>query len=205
MTTKEITLVLPVSVETLSRDQSKAEALAESLAAFKVTSAEEYALADDMLGEVARRLAAVVNMRKGATKPLYTYIHTVEAWFRPYVRALEKCEGLLKGSMGAFRVAREAEEREARELAAKAAESGDAGALVEALTAATEAGAKPEARSSTRFMWAVDTYNVREMDRAHLIPNMPLLEAHARSHKGDTPPVVTGVTFKRVVQIGAKK
>jgi hypothetical protein len=145
-------------------------------------------------------------MRKSATGPLYGVIRTVEAWFRPLVVALESSEKTLKGAMGAFRVLREREEREARELAARAAETNaPAEELVAALTVASTAAAKPDARATTRFMWRVETVNPHAMPIEWLMPNIPALDKMASRHKGDEPPVVPGVTFERVAQIGARK
>lgn len=201
----ELTVMVPANAAELATDQARAEELAKALATFAVASPEEYSLADDMLSEVARRKAAVLDMRKSATGPLYGVIRTVEAWFRPLVTSLESCESSLKGAMGKWRVLCAEREREARELAAKAAESGDAGTLVEALTVATEAAAKPDARATTTFIWRVKECNPVAMSREFLVPDLPRLEKLARAHKGDAPPVVPGVTFERIAQIGARK
>lgn len=201
-----LTVNVPASVADLATDQRKAEELAVALAErFVISSADEYTLADEMLSEVARRKAAVVAQRKTATGPLYGVIRTVESWFRPLVTSLESCESSLKRAMGAYRVALEAREREARELAAKAAESDDADGLVEALTVANAAAAKPESRATTRFMWAIESVDAEKLPHDWFVPDMARLEGLARSTKGDAPPVVAGVTFKRVAQIGAKK
>jgi hypothetical protein len=203
----ELTVMVPANAADLATEQSRAEELALSLSTMgAIESADEYTALDTILSEVARRKAAVLDMRKSATGPLYGVIRTVETWFRPLVTSLESCESSLKGAMGKWRVLCAEREREARELAAKAAESGDAGALVEALTVATEAAAKPDARATTRFMWVVESVDESELDRhMWMIPNYPKLESFAKSHKGDMPPEVHGVKFKRVAQIGAKK
>jgi hypothetical protein len=189
----------------LATEQRKAEDLAIALRGATCESADEYSALDTILSEVARKKAAVLEMRKGYTAPLYGVIKRVEGDFRPLVSSLETCEAALKGAMGAYRVACERAEREARELAAKAAESGDAGALVEALTVASEAGAKPDARATTTFFWRVKVCNPAAMSREFLVPDLPRLEKLARAHKGDAPPIVPGVTFERIAQIGAKK
>jgi hypothetical protein len=201
----ELTVMVPVSAADLATEQRKAEALAETLCGVVVESAEEYTALDEVLSEVARRKAAVLDMRKSATGPLYGVIRTVEAWFRPLVTSLESCEGSLKLAMGTYRVAQEKREREARELAAKAAESGDAENLVEALTRATEAAAKPDARATTRFMWAIKSIDTNELPRELMVPNVPAINRIAADYKGDAPPVVPGVTFERIAQIGARK
>jgi len=200
----ELAVRVPNTTDLATR-QRKAEGLAIALRGATCDDAEQYTVFDEMLSAVAREKAEVLDLRKSYTAPLYGVIKRVEGDFRPLVSSLETCEAALKGAMGAYRVACERAEREARELAAKAAESGDAENLVEALTRATEAAAKPDARATTTFRWAVKLCNPAAMSREFLVPDLPALEKLARAHKGDAPPIVPGVTFERIVQIGARK
>jgi hypothetical protein len=206
MTAPASTLTIAVpGVHDLATLQRRAEDDLPVYEAIVVTDADAYTLADELLSDVARRKADVLAMRKSATGPMYVAVKTVEAWFRPLVTALEASERALKTGMGAYRLACAEREREARELAAKAAETRDAGALVEALTVATEAGAKPQGKATARYVWAVESCNLPAMSREFLVPDMPALETLARTHKGDEPPIVPGVTFVRRAIIGARK
>jgi hypothetical protein len=202
--TESITLAIP-GVHDLAALQRRAEEELPVYEGIVVTHGGEYGLADELLSDVARRKAEVLAMRKSATGPMYTAVRTVEGWFRPLVTALEASERALKDAMGAYRVALEKREREARELAARAAETHDATALVNALTVASEAGAKPEGRATARYVWAVESVDAAVLPREWMIPNMAGLEACARNTKGDDPPVVPGVVFVRRAIIGARK
>lgn len=199
-----ITLAIP-GVHDLAALQRDAEENAPAYALVTVDNANDYELADALLSDVARRKADVLAMRKSATGPMYTAVKTVEAWFRPLLTALEASERALKDAMGKYRVALEAREREARELAAKAAEARDAPTLIEALTVATEAAAKPAGRATARYVWAVESVDASALPREWMVPNMTGLETAARMHKGDEPPVVPGVVFVRRAIIGARK
>jgi len=199
-----LTIAIP-GVHNLAELQREAEENAPAYALVTIEDANDYTLADTLLTDVAQRKAEVLAMRKSATGPMYTAAKTVEAWFRPLLTALEASEAALKRVMGAYRIALEKREREARELAAKAAEASDAEALVTALTVASEAATKPAGRATARYVWTVESVDASALPREWMVPNMGGLEAAARAHKGDEPPVVPGVVFVRRAIIGARK
>jgi hypothetical protein len=204
VTDTTLTIAIP-GVHNLAELQREAEENAPAYALVTIEDANDYTLADALLTDVAQRKADVLAMRKSATGPMYTAAKTVEAWFRPLLTALEASEAALKRVMGQYRIALEKREREARELAAKAAEASDAKALVTALTVASEAATKPAGRATARYVWAVESCNPPAMSREFLVPDVSRLEALARAHKGDEPPIVPGVVFVRRAIIGARK
>lgn len=197
----------------LNNDARKVAALqrafetdAPAYLAVRIASAEDYTFADALLSEVVTKKDAAIAMRKTATGPLYGVIRTVESWFKPLLDAIAPAEKHLRGVMGAWRVEQEARELEARELAAVAAESDDAPALVEALTIAQEASAKPEARSSTAFGWYVERIAEDMLPDEYWIPDRARLDAIAKEAGASTePPIVPGVIFKRTAKIGARR
>jgi hypothetical protein len=203
----DVTIAIPTSAADVAALQREAESDAPAIKAITVNDADEYAFADAILTDVVRKKDAIVAMRKSATVPLYGVIRTIESWFKPVVSTLEAGEASLKRAMGSWRLACADAERAAREAAAVAAESGDAGALVEALQVATAIQAAPAAgRATTRFVWAVKRIAADLVPSDWLVPDVARIEALAKATPGDGPaPVVPGVIFERVAQIGARR
>jgi hypothetical protein len=201
---------LAVSVPTNARDvaalQRQTESDAEAIALVEVTDEESYAFADALLTDIVQRKDAATKMRGEATGPLYQVIRTVEGWFRPLLDSCTGAEKHLKQVMGTYRLEQARLEKEARELAAAAADAGDGDTMIEALTVAAEAGAKPAgARATTKFGWKVKRIAEDLLPDEWWTPDTARLDALAKAHKGDDPPIVLGVTFDRVAQIGAKR
>lgn len=197
----QITVPLPHSAADVATLQREAE-LTAAFPDFDIADAGEYAAVDAALSDVVRRKDAVIAMRKSATSPLYGVVKTVESWFRPVVVALESAETRLKGTMNAYLVAQHAREREARAAIATASEGVE---LVAALAVATEAGAPPAGRATVAFVWIVDRVIVDLLPDEWWTPDTAKIAAVAKAHKGDDPPVIPGVVFKRDAKIGARR
>lgn len=205
-TNRNMTLALPVSAADVATLQREAEANVEAFLAFTcVDDAEDYATADALLTGLVRKLDTVVAMRRSATVPLYGVIKLVEGWFKPVTTALETPIKHLKHIMGEYRVNQDALAIAAREVAAQAADAHDAQTLHTALAVATAAAEKPAARSSTTFAWVVDRVIEDLLPDEWWAPARDRLDSLAKSTKGEDPPVVPGVVFKRVARIGAKR
>ena len=202
-----VVVALPHDAAAVATVQAEAE---RALGLFKqietLDTYDEYGQADAWLTETARRKDAVVAMRKSATGPMYEAIRTIEGWFRPVVSALGEAEAHLKSVMGAFRLSIAEAEQAAREAAAEAADMGNAPALVEALTeAAALAERPPDARASCAFQWVVKRISPDMLPDEWWTPDTAKIEAFARRAKGDDAPVIPGVVFERVAQIGARR
>lgn len=198
-----MTTALSINVPTTVDDAAALQRAAEELANFEdfaIDTAEEFAAVDLMLTDVVIRKDAAITMRQSAVAPLKGVVKTVEGWFAPTVKALERAEFRLKMAMGAWRLAEAARTREARELVAT---TDDGATLVNALAVATEAPA--DARSTTRFVWRVQRVTADLLPDEWWCPNMAALESAAREHKSDDPPVIPGVTFERHAVIGARR
>jgi hypothetical protein len=197
-------LTAPIAQHEVAAIQRDIESAAPDMLAFRVDTDALYEIADSTLTDVVTHKDALVEMRKRATTPLYQGIREVEGWFRPVVQLLEKVERHLKGTRGEGRVLRAQAEREARELAAVAVETNDATALVEALTVASEAGAPPPGRATTRIMWVVEYVDPASLPSEWWCPDLAKLDAYAKACAGEKP-VIRGVTFREHAQIGAKR
>jgi hypothetical protein len=201
---RTLTLALPPDVAELATLQAHAEADAVALAALDDTCSA--ADVDAFLTDVVTRKDAALAMRKRATGPMYTAVREVEAWFRPLVTALEGAERHLKGLLGKQRLAALELERNARELAAAAADEGDAGTMLEALAVAAGAGARDDARATTRYAWTVKRIAEDLLPDEWWTPNRDAIEAHAKGFAGDgDAPVVPGVVFERTAIVGARR
>lgn len=203
----ELTIAVPTDAREVAALQREAESDCSAITRLEVATDDEYAFADQLLTHVVQRRDAAIAMRRQATVPLYAVIKTVEGWFKPLVDADTCSERHLKDAMSRYRLAQAEAEREARELAAQAAAEGDAETLLAALTVATEAGAKPAgARATTKFAWRVKGVPYpAAVPREYWCVDRAKLDALAKAHKGDDPPIVPGVEFERVAQIGAKR
>lgn len=205
MTEYSVTLNVPATAPEVAALQKTAEAELLAWANFTIDTPEEYAAVDATLSEVVRRKDAATAMRQRATGPLYKATKEIESWFAPVLRALTALESKLKGGMSAYRIAQETRAREARELAAKAADAGDSGALTEALTTAIEAATPPAGRASVGFEWRIHRIADDLVPDEWWSVDTKRIEAHAKAHKGDDPPIIPGVVFERFAKIGARR
>jgi len=204
MANTDLAIAVPATANEVAAIQREAEEdLGFVVERLHVTDEETYTLADTLLTGMVQRKDALLAMRKRATGPLKTAAKEIESWFKPAVAALETCERHLKGELGAFRLAQATEAREAREAATVAAEAGDSAGLLEALNSADET--PPEGRATCRMVWQVARINEGLVTREWLIVDRKRIDATARKHRGDTPPVIPGVTFEQVAQIGARR
>jgi len=199
-----LTITLPPDVRELAALQREAEADAAALATLDVDTAA--ADVDAFLTDVVTRKDAALAMRKRVTGPAYQIAREVEGWFRPLVAALEGAERHLKGLLGKQRLAALAAEREARELAAAAAEAGDAETLLTALEVAAEAGARDDARATTRYAWIVKRIVEDLLPDEYWCPDAEKIGAVAKAADGaGDAPVIPGVVFERVAIVGARR
>lgn len=200
-----ITVPVPTTANEAAAIQKTAEADAKEILALVVDDDESYKFADEVLSDFARRKDAVLAMQRSGTLPLYGVIRTIEGWFKPSTKALDAAIGHLKGQIGAYRLALWQAEREAREQAATAAEAGDSAGVIESLAVASDMAVKPEGKASATFAWEVDRVIEDMLADEYWCPDRAKLDAIAAAEKGDEPPVIPGVVFKRVAKIGAKR
>lgn len=208
-----LTVRTPISVAEVAALQKAAEDEHEIYALLACADAGDYEFADALLTAVSEREKAALAMRTEATGPLYGVIKTVEDWFRPYLSELKFAKDACKKVMGDYRVAQAQIEREARELAATAAETNDPETMIEALTVANIAAQKPEGHARVGLRWTVkrvveglllESFEAPGVGKVPCwIPNAEAFEAFAAQHKGDDPPVISGVVFEQVARVAA--
>jgi hypothetical protein len=197
-----ITLALPDSAELMAALQAQAEAEVAEYVEFTIETPEEYVAVDAALTDVVHRKDRVIAMRASALGPLEALAKTIRGWFAPALAALEKTETRYKGTMGAYEIERRKAERAAREAGAAALTTGED--AIPALTAAQALGTKV-GRATTKAVWKVERI-IRDMLPAeYLIPDEKKINAIARAHSGDEPPIVPGVVFKQEIEIGARR
>jgi hypothetical protein len=190
----------------LAPAQREAETMANMFADMTITSSEDYTMVDAALSDTARKLDAILAMRKRGTAPLYTATREIEGWFRPTIKALESAIASFKRALGAYRVAQAAAEVEARAIAQRAAEAGDATAMCTALEIADDAHDPPDGRATCAFEWRVQRIAEDLLLDDYWIPDRARIDAEAKAWGGgDSPPVISGVIFERVARIGARR
>lgn len=184
--------------------QREAEELATLTTGASVTTPEEYEFADATLTEIVRKRDAAIAMRGEATGPMYKAIKVVEGWFRPVDQALSAAIKDLKGALGTYRIEQSKRESAARELAAKAAETGDAETMITALTTAATVAAPPPGAARVALRWVRKRIAADMLPQDWWTPDLAKIDAFAKAHKGDDPPVIPGVIFERTADVGAK-
>lgn len=191
---------------------SRTEEITRELPIYKsitVASEAELVAADTMLTELVRWKDASIEMRGNATAPLYKIVKTVEAWFRPLVKACEEAEAHLKKQIGGFRVKLLEAKQVAERAAVSAAQSGNSAGLLEALNASTElATAESSGNSTTRYRWNVERVNPDLLPDEYWCPDMAKILAvldAAPADTDETKPVIPGVIITRAAMVGAKR
>jgi hypothetical protein len=207
LVSREITIAVPTTAADVATLQRDAEADAPAVRAIICTTPDDYTFADAVLTDLVQKKDAVVAMRKQATVPLYQVVRTIESWFKPVVVALESGERHLKSEMGRYRLELDARELAAREAAAVAAETGDSAGMLDSINAANAIAAAPaDARATVRYVWAVKRIAADLVPREWLVPDVARINALARETPGDADaPIVPGVVFEKVAQIGARR
>lgn len=201
----EITLALPIDVNALAAQQADAEAELTVYRTMAIATDADYEFADALLSEVVRKIDSAVAVRKSATGPIYVGLRQVEGWFRPLLEALGQGRDTLKQIMREHMIAKEALAKAARLEAAAAAKADEPDALVQALTAATQAEARPDARARITMHWAPTVVDSAMVPREYLMIDMVALAKLGREHaKGDAPEV-PGVTWARTADVAAKR
>ncbi len=199
-------LVPVVDTSAFATAQQEAAADAAAIVGVVVDSADAYTQADALLTAFVQKRDFAVGQRQSATKPLYGVIKTVESWFRPWVGDLDTCIAHLKGQLANYRVHQAHAAALAREEAARALETGGTpDALLGALNAAQDATTKPAGRAGVVFRWVVERVIDAMVPREWWCVDRARLDALAAETKGDEPPVVPGVVFRREATVRASR
>ncbi len=200
---------MTVSIAPLDPASIKASELAlatdaTQAATLVITSPEMYAVVGQILIAKLREKDAAQEFADRYTKPAYRNWQDLLALFKPTKIAYEKIELALKGAIRSWEFAQAQEKEQARTDARAALATGDVPAMTEALSIANA----PEARAEgvgTRFVWKVKRYVLDLMRPEDMIPNEAKINAIARAHRGEDPPVVPGVVFEKDVIVSGKR
>jgi hypothetical protein len=204
--TTAITIAVPASVQAVAALQLEAETERDFALSCTIDTPEDYAIVCHLLTEICKREDAAIAMRKSATGPMYQSVRTIESWFKDLLGACAAARAHLKKEVARYEIARKNSELEARRLAAKAAETGDAGTLITALTTAADAAERvPGGTARIAFGYVVKRIAADMLPDEWWCPDVARIEAVAKAHKGDEPPVIPGVVFERVALVGAKR
>jgi hypothetical protein len=175
-----------------------------------IDTPDEYAIIDAGLQSVVRAKDQFIALRQGCVGAMRKVVATVEAEFRPGVKALEAAEAACKRALGAYKLAEAERERAARAAALAAANTGDAEALTEALTTASVAGAGAHASGTATVAtrWVIDRIAEGLLPDEYWSPDTAKINAEIARQGGlsrEEAPVIPGVIFKREARVGARR
>lgn len=183
----------------------EADADPECLATITVHDDHTYAVVTDLRTKVRAIKDELVTLRQGAAQPWKKVATTIEAMFRPGIQAAEQIEADFRLKLESYQVAKLTAEREAREAATAAAQADDSGALVAALQASTDLAARAPDGGRTSVRWTVKRIAQDLLPDEYWTPDVAKIEAIAKAHKGDDPPVVPGVIFEQAVSVAVRR
>ncbi len=191
---------------TLAAKQVEAESFAtpEQLATIVVTDATTYTEVTALRTEVRAELDSTVKLRQAAAQPWKKVATTIEEMFRPTVKALECIESNIKGKLEAYVIAKAKAEAEANARALKAAQADDSTALTTALTESAALAQRDEG-GRVVLSWVVDRVAPDLLPDEWWTPDHAKIAAVAKAHKGDEPPVIPGVIFKRDASVAVRR
>lgn len=191
----------------LAAEQAEAEADAQpaNLAAIVVADEADYTLVTELRTEVRAKKDAAIKLRQTAAQPWKKVATTIEDMFRPLVQAYEKIENDFRGKLEAYQVAKVKAEREARLAATEAATAGDDAALVTALSASTVLARPIADGGRVSLKWTVKRVVADLLPDEYWTPDMAKIEAIAKAHRGDEPPVIPGVVFEQTASVAVKR
>jgi hypothetical protein len=186
------------------QQEIEADAVPEALAEIVVASDDDYRIVTELRTQARAERDALVKLRQDAAGPWKKVATTIEEMFRPSIRGLETIEAHMRAELEKHVVAKAQAEKAAREAAIEAAQAGDDGAMVEALNQSIEL-ATPLGGGRQAMRWAVKRVAEDMLPDEYWTPDLAKLEAVAKAHKGDDPPVVPGVIFEQVASVAVRR
>jgi len=207
-TSPPVAIVVPptLTAARVAEIRKEAESDAELFGSMVVDDEDSYTIADSCLTIAVNRRDALVAARKDFLAPVKAEVNRVEALVRTATKVDDVTVLHLKREIGAFRVAQAQAQEDARRLAQDAAREGDADTLHTALAIADSAAEAPTGRATCRFVWRVKRIAEDLLPSEYFVPDRARIDAEAKAWGGgEDPPVIPGVVFERVAQIGVRR
>ena len=143
-------------------------------------------------------LRAIEEDRTEITKPINASLRAVNSQFKTTTAPLEAFKALCGEKIGAYQLELDNQARAARQDAALAAQNADQVAYDVAISQLSAPAEKP-AQTRVSFSWVPETVDLQTLDRTYVMADMTKLTGLGKLNKdSDNPPVVAGVTWKRV-------
>lgn len=191
----------PVDNAKLAMVQGRWEAELDQLKALPCSTPEQERWWGDIITRAQAELRELEDDRTAVTKPINDDLRRINGCYKPVVHAVETVKTLAKAKIAEAINARFAAEAAAMTALAAAAASGDDAACGAALAAIPAPVANAGVRTS--FRWEVAEIKKSQLSKEWLVPDVAGLEALCKQTKGEQPPVVKGVAFKRVAVVAA--
>lgn len=162
--------------------KTDAEKAAEFIKEMVVASGQQYEAAASMCADVITQAKEIDGKRREFVDPLNEVVKNLNAFFKPPLDHLDKCETLLKKKLVSF-VNGEAEKRDQLLLQAGRQDDSD---LSEELIEQAEAHEIPKvAGVSMRTTWVGEIVDPDEIPREYMIPDLKTLKALTKAKGGD--------------------
>ena len=183
--------------------KTDAEKSHEFIGEMTVASAPQYEAAASMCADVISQAKEIDAKRREFVDPLNEVVKNLNAFFKPPLEWLDKCEAILKKKLVLF-VNNEAEKRD--QLLLQAGESDDS-ELSEELIEKAETHVPPAlAGVSMRTTWIGEVVDPDKIPREYLIPDVKVLNALTKAKAGDpgipgwkaTPKTSPAITVSKV-------
>ena len=160
-------------------DAEKVEGFIKEMA---VGNASQYEAAASMCADVITQAKEIDGKRREFVDPLNEVVKNLNAFFKPALEHLDKCESLIKKKLVSF-VNSEVEKRD--QLLLQAGQQ-DESAIAEELIEKAEEHVPPKvAGVSMRTTWVGEVVDPDEIPREYMIPDLKTLKALTKAKGGD--------------------
>ncbi len=183
--------------------KTDAEKTHEFIGEMTVASAPQYEAAASICADIITQAKEIDAKRREFVDPLNEVVKNLNAFFKPPLEWLDKCEAILKKKLVLF-VNSEAEKRD--QLLLQAGQQNDSD-LSEALIEQAEIHAIPKVTGvSMRTIWKGEVVDADKIPREYLIPDLKVLNALTKAKAGDpgipgwkaTPSTSPAITVSKV-------
>lgn len=183
--------------------KTDAEKTHEFIDEMAVASAPQYEAAASICADIITQAKEIDGKRREFVDPLNEVVKNLNAFFKPPLEWLDKCEAILKKKLVLF-VNGEAARRDQLLLQAGAADDSE---LSEELIEQAETHVAPKvAGVSMRTTWTGEVVDADEIPREYMIPDVKVLNALTKAKAGDpgisgwkaTPKTSPAITVSKV-------
>lgn len=181
--------------------ETEAQGVLEELDDLVIETQDDLEFAAEILADVKGNVRQLKDMQDRVVLPINTALKELRSWFKPALRALEKCESGLKSKIAKAHAEVHARQQEALQVAATASMQGDTEAASAAMEQASETDFEPVKGLSMRHTWDYDIIDFDKVPREYMLVDDSKVKAVIRAHKGDI--TIPGIQVKRNTSVAS--